>query len=76
MGQFETVSEEDARGPEVARNRDRKKKKLHYNLMKQMRELHGEETDTELDELEDISVPSAPRPRTKRMKLEVSDSLV
>jgi hypothetical protein len=74
MGQYEGMSEEDS--TRDARTKDKKKKKLHYHLMKQMRELHGVgESDSELDEFEDISVPSSSsvpsRTRTKKMKLEV-----
>jgi len=71
MGQYEGMSEDDARDPGAARIRDKKKKKLHLHLMKQMRELYGWESNSELDAIEDISVPTAPRTRTKKMKLEV-----
>lgn len=71
MGQYEGMSEEDSRDT-LARGREKKKKKLHHHLMKQMREIQGGDSDSELDDLEDISVPSsAPRTRTKKVKVEV-----
>jgi hypothetical protein len=65
------ASEDDGRESEAARIRDRKKKKLHFQLMRQMRELQGGDSDSG-GEYGDLAVPTERRRRSKKIKTEVN----